>query len=68
MAAVRFLDALDLTIYLDHSVIEIYANDRLTMTSRIYPDRDDAKGMQIAAIGGRAAIKMSVWSMGSIWI
>ena len=61
-------EALDLTIYLDRSVIEIYANDRLSMTSRIYPDRDDAKGLQIAAIGGRAAMEMSVWSMGSIWI
>ena len=61
-------EALDLTIYLDHSVIEIYANDRLSMTSRIYPDRADALGLQITALGGSAALDTGVWSLRSIWI
>lgn len=60
-------EALDLTIYLDHSVIEIYANDRLSMTSRIYPSRDDALGLRLYASGGTATVSASVWQLGSIW-
>ena len=61
-------EALDLTIYLDNSVIEIYANDRLSMTSRIYPSREDAQGLRLIAQGGSAEVEMSIWAMGSIWI
>ncbi len=60
-------ETLDLTIYLDKSVIEIYANDRLTMTSRIYPTRQDALGLNLSAIGGAAKAQMIIWEMGSIW-
>lgn len=60
-------ETLDLTIYLDRSVIEIYANDRLSMTSRIYPDRDDAQGLRLFAVGGSANLHARVWPMKSIW-
>ena len=60
-------EALNLTIYLDNSVIEIYANDRLSMTSRIYPTRADAQGLQLNCVGGGAKAQVSVWQMGSIW-
>ena len=61
-------EALDLTIYLDHSVIEIYANGRLSMTSRIYPTRADAQGLRLLAIGGSATAQVSLWNIGSIWM
>ncbi len=60
-------EQLNLTIYLDNSVIEIYANDRLSMTSRIYPSRDDAQGLRLYTQGGTATARVSVWRMGSIW-
>ena len=60
-------EPLNLTIFLDNSVIEIYANDRLTMTSRIYPSRADAQGLRLYAHGGSAAAQTSIWRMGSIW-
>ena len=60
-------EPLNLTIYLDNSVIEIYANDRLSMTSRIYPSRDDAQGLRLYAVGGAATAQVAVWQMGSIW-
>ena len=55
-------EALNLTIYLDNSVIEIYANGRLSMTSRIYPSRDDAGGLRLSAqgrYGDRAADRLA---------
>ena len=61
-------EALDLTIYLDKSVIEIYANERLTMTSRIYPTRKDALGLHLFTLGGAAKAQMTIWEMGSIWV
>lgn len=60
-------EALRLRIFLDKSVIEIYANDRLTMTSRIYPSRADAQGLRLVAQGGSATVQARVWRMGSIW-
>ena len=60
-------EPLNMTIYLDSSVIEIYANDRLSMTSRIYPSRDDAGGLRLSAQGGTATAQLTVWQMGSIW-
>ena len=60
-------EMLDLRIFLDASVIEVYANQRLTMTSRIYPDREDAQGLRVSCAGGQAAAQVSVWQMGSIW-
>ncbi len=61
-------EALNLTIYLDKSVIEVYANDRLSMTSRIYPTRKDALGLNLSACGGAARVQMTIWEMDSIWI
>ena len=60
-------EALDITVYIDRSVIEVYANARLTMTSRIYPSREDALGLRLMAEGGGAVVEAAVWRMGSIW-
>ncbi len=60
-------EPLDLTIYLDNSVLEIYANDRVSITSRIYPTRDDAQTLSLYCNGGSARIGATVWRMSSIW-
>ncbi len=60
-------EPLDLTIYLDNSVVEIYANDKITMTSRIYPTRADAQELSIQCVGGSARARAAVWRMSSIW-
>ena len=60
-------EALKLTVYLDNSVIEVYANDRISMTSRIYPELEQARGIRLYTVGGRAKIGATVWQMDSIW-
>lgn len=60
-------ETLRLAIYLDNSVLEIYANDRLSMASRIYPNLDDAQGIRLYARGGSASAGATIWRMGSIW-
>ena len=59
-------ETLDLRIFLDNSVIEIFANGR-SMASRIYPSRADATGLSMSSLGGEAAAAVTVWRMGSIW-
>ena len=61
-------ETLTLTIFLDKSVVEIYANDRISMASRIYPNLEQAQGILLFADGGRANIDATIWQMGSIWL
>ena len=59
-------ESLFLHIFLDCSVIEVFANYRLCMSSRVYPSRRDSLGIGVFARGGSARIKkLDVWEMGS---
>jgi beta-fructofuranosidase len=65
MAVPPYDEPLSLRVFLDRSVIEIYANDRHCLTSRVYPTRDDAVGLSAVAEGGRASItSLSAWDLG----
>jgi beta-fructofuranosidase len=57
-------ETLKLRIFLDASVIEIFANERACLTSRIYPSRSDSLGLGLLARGGEAHLKaLDVWEM-----
>jgi len=57
---------LDLHVYIDRSVVESFANSRVALTSRAYPDRGDSIGVAALAEGGKAElIAFSAWRMGS---
>ena len=59
-------ESLFLHIFLDRSVIEVFANYKLCMSSRIYPSRTDSLGVGFFAHGGSARIKaLDVWEMES---
>jgi beta-fructofuranosidase len=59
---------LALQIFVDHSVVEVYANAKACLTSRIYPSRADSVGVELFARGGPAYLqKLDVWEMGSSW-
>jgi beta-fructofuranosidase len=59
---------LRLHVFVDHSVIEVYANGRACLTSRIYPSRSDSLGVELFARGGPAQLhQLDAWEMGSIW-
>ncbi len=58
---------LDLRLFLDNSVIEVYANERLSMTSRVYPDRADAQCLRLSCVGGATQTRVRIWQMSSIW-
>lgn len=56
-----------LRIYLDHSMIEAYANDRKSITSRIYPSRDDAVGLRLCSSADMSIERLDVWEMRSAY-
>ncbi len=65
MSVPPYDEPLSLRIFLDRSVVEIYANDRHCLTSRVYPTRDDAVGLSVVAEGGSASISsLSAWELG----
>lgn len=52
---------LDLAIYVDHSIIEIFVNDRETITGRVYPTRTDAEGIRLT--GSAKAVSVALHPM-----
>ncbi|MUV50487.1 GH32 C-terminal domain-containing protein, partial [Haloarcula sp. CBA1122] len=59
---------LSLRVFVDGSVVEVFANERHCLTSRVYPTRDDATGISLSADGGRATIaSLDVWDLDSVW-
>jgi sucrose-6-phosphate hydrolase SacC (GH32 family) len=54
---------LKLDIYLDKSMIEAYANGRRAITSRVYPLRADAVGLQLWADTNVTVKNLKVWQM-----
>ncbi len=57
-------ETLNFHIFLDRSVMEIFVNNRLCLTHRIYPSRDDSKGIVLFAKGGKIKIPVfNAWKM-----
>jgi beta-fructofuranosidase len=54
----------ELTVILDHSVVELFAGDSVVMTERIYPQRPDSGILRLEAIGGTATVtRLDVWEL-----
>ena len=57
-----------LRIFLDRSVVEVFANERSCATARIYPTLKSSLGISLFAHGGTARlISLDAWEMQSIW-
>lgn len=61
-------ETLKLHIFLDRSVIEVFANDRACVTGRVYPTREDSLQVGTFARGGKGVLKsLEAWPVESIW-
>jgi beta-fructofuranosidase len=57
-------ETLNFHIFLDRSVMEVFVNNRLCLTHRIYPTRDDSKGIVLFAKGGKIKVtKFDAWKI-----
>ena len=57
-------EALELRVFIDRPVIEVFANRRQTLTQRVYPTRADSTAVRLFATGGGAhASVVEIWEM-----
>ena len=57
-----------LHVFVDGSVVELFANERESLSSRIYPTREDSTGVSLNAIGGDVAIhSIDIWELDSVF-
>ena len=57
-------EPLKLRVFVDKSVVEIYANDRQAICRRVYPTRADSLGLVLFSDGGSALFKtVKAWDM-----
>lgn len=50
-------------VFLDGSAIEVYLNERETLTTRAYPTREDADGLRLFSTGGIRLLEAGVWEL-----
>ncbi len=59
---------LQLRVFVDKSVVEVYVNGRQCLAVRVYPGRDDSLGVSVRAQGGDACLQsLSAWQMDNIY-
>ncbi|MCA9431577.1 MAG: glycoside hydrolase family 32 protein, partial [Candidatus Omnitrophica bacterium] len=53
-----------LQVFLDKSILEVFANGRQCVTQRVYPTREDSVGVAVFSEGGSATVeKIQSWEM-----
>lgn len=58
----RAEETLRLQIFLDRGVIEVFVNDRLCLSSRVYPGREDSLGVSVRAREcGTELLRLDAW-------
>ena len=61
-------EPLQLHIFVDRSVIEVFANGRVCVSDRVYPARSDSVGVGVFARGGDARLtSWRCWQVKPIW-
>ena len=61
-------EPLRLRVFIDRSIVEVFANGRQCLTIRAYPEREDSGGVSVFARGGAARlVSLDLWQMRSIW-
>jgi beta-fructofuranosidase len=57
-------EMLQLRVFLDGSILEVFANGRQCVTQRIYPTREDSTGTALFCRGGSARVRtLEAWEM-----
>ena len=60
-------ERLRLRVYVDHCMLVAYANGLNSLTTKIYPTRDDATGVHLWADGSLTVRSLEVWRLGSAY-
>ena len=61
-------EPLRLRIFVDRSVVEVYANEKQCVAARVFPGREDSVGVSMRAQGSSAELtSLDAWQMNSIY-
>nr|HRC76283.1 GH32 C-terminal domain-containing protein [Kouleothrix sp.] len=61
-------EPLRLRIFVDRSIVEVFANERACVSGRAYPTRESSAGLELFASGGSATVvALDAWELGAIW-
>ena len=61
-------ELLKLRVFIDHSVVEVFANRKLYLAVRVYPSRPDSLGVSLRAQGQDALLqRLEAWQLTPIW-
>jgi len=67
-AMARGSEPLKLRVFIDRSIVEVFANGKQYLAMRVYPARADSVGVSIRAQGQDAVLnRLDAWQMQSIW-
>src|SRR5258708_33394951 len=48
---------IQLYVFVDDSIVELFIDDVLALTGRVYPSRTDSVGVEVFSLGGNAGIE-----------
>lgn len=55
-------------VLLDRSSVEVFVDDQVALTARIYPTRPDSTGIEVVGHPDQVAgVRLRAWELGSIW-
>ena len=61
-------EPLKLRVFIDRSVVEVFANGKQYLAMRVYPGREDSVGVSLRAQGQDAVLNsLDAWQIQSIW-
>ena len=61
-------EPLELRVFVDRSIVEVFVNGRQCVAARVYPDRADSRGLSFRSQGTASEVtRLDVWEMGSIY-
>ena len=59
---------IQLRVFVDRSVVEVFVNGRQCVATRVYPDRADSVGVSLRSQGAASELRsLDAWTMKSIW-
>ena len=57
-------DTLDVRIFLDHSIMEVFVDNLVVMSNRVYPTREESNKIDLVTIKGKAEIvSLDAWKL-----
>ena len=61
-------EPLELRVFVDRSIVEVFVNGRQCVAARVYPERRDSTGISLRSQGVDSELtRLSVWEMASIY-